>query len=40
MAAMRAAGAMQVTLDYYAVIPEWITGMGVLHAWHADPALA
>lgn len=33
-AAMRAAGAVRAELDYYEVVPEWITGMGVVTARH------
>lgn len=31
-AAMRAAGSRRARLDFYRVIPEWITGMAVAHA--------
>jgi 2,3-dihydroxyphenylpropionate 1,2-dioxygenase len=31
-AAMRAARAARPKLDFYRVIPEWITGMAVAHA--------
>jgi 2,3-dihydroxyphenylpropionate 1,2-dioxygenase len=34
-AAMRAVGAIQARLDYYEIVPEWITGMGVVTARHA-----
>jgi len=33
-AAMRAAGAVQTELDYYEIVPEWITGMGIVTARH------
>lgn len=33
-AAMRAAGAVQAELDYYEIVPEWITGMGIVTARH------
>jgi 2,3-dihydroxyphenylpropionate 1,2-dioxygenase len=29
-AAMQAAGPFEMTLDYYRIIPEWITGMAVV----------
>lgn len=35
-AAMRAAGPFEMTLDYYRIIPEWITGMAVVRGAPAD----
>jgi 2,3-dihydroxyphenylpropionate 1,2-dioxygenase len=36
LAALCAAGPAEVTLRYYAIVPEWITGMGVIEARHLD----
>ena len=39
-AAMRAlAGAVRPQVDYYRVVPEWITGMGLLTAEHPQPVV-
>ncbi len=32
-AAMQAVGPHESRLDFYRVVPEWITGMGVVHGW-------
>jgi hypothetical protein len=32
VAAMRALGRSEARLEYYRVIPEWITGMGIVTA--------
>ena len=34
LAAMRAAGTMRAEIDYYEIVPEWITGMGIVTARH------
>jgi 2,3-dihydroxyphenylpropionate 1,2-dioxygenase len=34
-AAMNAIGTFKAQLDYYRVVPEWITGMGLITGAHA-----
>jgi len=33
---MQAAGPFEMTLDYYRIIPEWITGMAVVRGAPAE----
>jgi 2,3-dihydroxyphenylpropionate 1,2-dioxygenase len=40
LAALQAIAPVQTALEFYAIVPEWITGMGIAKAWHPDAAAA